>query len=684
MAEHDARQFMLSNLAESGLTPEDFNFIPGVAGVVPFSETTVNGEVYGYSIHYPSPAHQETQFVVRRFANREPKYVGPPGETMLFHPAPLREFAASKLKCIIEGEKKTLCYVKYTGDRAAVGIRGCWGFSRDHALMLELAAAIRPGDEVLVLLDGDAHAKPDIMRALGTLCRQIAHLGATPVAPILPIVNGKRQGIDDWIMSMPPEQRTSEHIMDALCRLPRANWREYPEAMTWKVKRLGLMHEAKTTKEGETVIVQVYRNDTNTEKLLLDVLGDDVLCSDQYLGPVLVTQDSAIPYNDETMDSLLLQRIERDMMTWSREALRSVRRKMIATNRRNLLLERLRKIKWDGRHRVETFFIRQFDVVDTPYVRKATRGFFMGAVARLCVPGTKWDHVLVLEGEQQKGKSYTLEQLFYGLCANIHLSVGSADLPRIVSSNWLVNCDELAMTSKSSREEVKTWITTNEEVWVPKYVEYMKRIPRPCVISATTNKFDYLDDPTGNRRIWPMTVRKLHNIRYVIENRDQIWAEALHMWDNRAEDWWREFDDIGAEDEHILRDREDPLADAIRAHMALETLPRLKDGRPFVTYHWITQLVSQLQLSPSARSPSSIADAVRRCGLLRRQVMLSQIDVSSLARPCKEGSNIDVMHAHFVGGVIVDIRRGTSDKHARVRVYMRDDEKIEDEEQDGV
>ena len=55
---------------------------------------------------------------------------------------------------------------------------------------------------------------------------------------------------------------------------------------------------------------------------------------------------------------------------------------------------------WDGVKRVDTLFIKYLKADDTEYVRAVTRKTFAAAVARIYVPGIKFDCVPVLDGDQ--------------------------------------------------------------------------------------------------------------------------------------------------------------------------------------------------------------------------------------------------------------------------------------------
>jgi predicted P-loop ATPase len=44
-------------------------------------------------------------------------------------------------------------------------------------------------------------------------------------------------------------------------------------------------------------------------------------------------------------------------------------------------------------------------------------------------------------------------------------------------------------------------------------------------------------DVTGNRRVWPVSLAKEVDVEAILRDRDQLWAEAVHLYD-RCFKWW--------------------------------------------------------------------------------------------------------------------------------------------------
>ena len=62
-------------------------------------------------------------------------------------------------------------------------------------------------------------------------------------------------------------------------------------------------------------------------------------------------------------------------------------------------------------------------------------------------------------------------------------------------------------------------------------------MPRRFVVIGTANETRILSDPTGARRMLPVFVEKPIDIDYVLEHRDQLWAEARELWQRHGVAW---------------------------------------------------------------------------------------------------------------------------------------------------
>ena len=194
---------------------------------------------------------------------------------------------------------------------------------------------------------------------------------------------------------------------------------------------------------------------------------------------------------------------------------------------------------WDGVKRVEELFIRYLKADDTPYVREITRKTFAASVARVYHPGTKFDNVLVLDGEQGIGKSTIVKDLvgseYYTetlTLADMESKAGAEKLQGV----WIAEIGELAGMKKMDIEKVKAFFSTSDDKYRPSYGKTVESHPRQCVIIATVNgEHGYLRDITGNRRYW---VIKSHLARHQMcwqlseAYRAQFWAEAKAIWES--------------------------------------------------------------------------------------------------------------------------------------------------------
>lgn len=195
----------------------------------------------------------------------------------------------------------------------------------------------------------------------------------------------------------------------------------------------------------------------------------------------------------------------------------------------------LKSLTWDGTDRVNTLLIDYFGAPDNIYSREAIRKMLVGAVGRIFRPGIKFDTVLTLIGPQGAFKSTFIKKLGLSWFSDTFITVHGKEALEQIQGVWLMEMAELSGLRKADVEAVKHFISKQEDVFRPAYARTTETYRRQCVFFGTTNKREFLNDPSGNRRFLPIDV----NPHLVTKNVwadltsgeiDQIWAEAVELF----------------------------------------------------------------------------------------------------------------------------------------------------------
>lgn len=207
-------------------------------------------------------------------------------------------------------------------------------------------------------------------------------------------------------------------------------------------------------------------------------------------------------------------------------------------NPRNMVVEWLNSLTWDGKPRMGAMFQTFLGAADTPYTTAVSRLMMLGAVARAYHPGCKFDYVPVLEGKQGLGKSVFVQKLAMRpdwTNDNFNTFSGKEAVEKL-RGVWIAEVAELLALKKTKEvEAVKAFITsTCDTLRVPWGRETEQR-PRACIFVGTTNDASFLSDSTGNRRWLPVecgvtapSMDLFAPDAYV--HFEQAWAETVHIF----------------------------------------------------------------------------------------------------------------------------------------------------------
>jgi hypothetical protein len=201
----------------------------------------------------------------------------------------------------------------------------------------------------------------------------------------------------------------------------------------------------------------------------------------------------------------------------------------------NPVADWLKSLKWDGIPRLDSWLTCFAGAEDSSLNQAFARKTICALVRRAFNPGCKFDHVLVLEGEEEIGKSSLIKAIVGGPGKEYFSDETILDKPtreqqELTKGKWGYELSELSGLRKAETEKVKSFISREQDEARPAYGRYRVEQPRSCVFFGTTNELDqYLMSQTGNRRWWPVRCEGVIDVAGFIEAREQLFAEAVAL-----------------------------------------------------------------------------------------------------------------------------------------------------------
>lgn len=240
-------------------------------------------------------------------------------------------------------------------------------------------------------------------------------------------------------------------------------------------------------------------------------------------------------------------------------------------------------LSWDGVKRLSGGSAALDEVIPgVPWEDRAEREWASRAVMRACVaavarafePGYQVDSSLVLVGPQGTRKTSWVRWLAGPWSAALpDILAGDADLFDPCHKAWIVEADEgFAVTRSGSRygDALKRFLTARSDTWRPKYGRTSRTMARRFVVWGTTNHEDFLANEEGNRRYWPVKITRTIPTELLTEyRRNQIWAEAVHLYRAGEKTWMSEAEEQKMQTERASRaTEENPLLGPVSRYLS--------------------------------------------------------------------------------------------------------------------
>jgi len=289
--------------------------------------------------------------------------------------------------------------------------------------------------------------------------------------------------------------------------------------------------------------------------------------------------------------------------------------------------EYLESVSWDGLPRLDTWLHMYCGAEDNHKNAFIGRKTLIAAVNRIYVPGCKFDHVLVMEGRQGIGKSYTFNILSQPWFTDAPLDIRDKGAVEVLQGKWFVELAEMDAIGKFEKRTLRGFLSRCEDRCRMAYERSARNFPRQNIFVGTINPEAsgwLLDDE--NRRFWPVATPQF-NLKALQADRDQLWAEAYH--------YYREGENIHVSDakmemllreEASIRQLDDPWTGKIiswveeHATMFIDNKNRCLVVDPIVVYE---QCINGSALTFGNREALRITAILKKMGFVKRRIRVN-------------------------------------------------------------
>jgi predicted P-loop ATPase len=531
-----------------------------------------NGQVREYTLRLDHPPLEQRADGSLRETG---KYIQPPGRpNLLYFPVGVTTQMLEDVRLpvfIVEGPLKAIAAFRLARHNAAVprflpvAVAGVYNFRgtigkttgpngdrRDvKGVIPDIERIVLKGRPAIIAYDADAESNPKVRAARWRLSTALVERGVAVGLLEWPIEEGK--GIDDWLATVGPEK-----VLAAIGNVTFGDWR------------------SRLLRNDSGKLIACYDNAALMLENSAEWVG--VLAYSEFTGGYAIRRPPPAPVTaavgeeiTDVFDTEATRWLERKGALARPDMVRRVVDLLARRNSFHPVIDYLNSLPpWDGVKRIGTWLIDYCGVASSDeqpniYAMAVGEKFLTSAIARVKQPGCKVDHVLVLEGLQNIGKSTVVRILAGDDWFSDQLSeMGGKDCSMQLRGKWIIELSELDALNRVETARAKAFFSQQSERFRLPYGSRIVEIKRQCVFMGTTNSDTWPKDETGGRRFWPVRCSGPIDLDGLRRDRDQLWAEALAAYEAGAK-WWLDEPELIAEalEEQRGRYEDDPWQESV-------------------------------------------------------------------------------------------------------------------------
>jgi predicted P-loop ATPase len=178
-------------------------------------------------------------------------------------------------------------------------------------------------------------------------------------------------------------------------------------------------------------------------------------------------------------------------------------------------------------------------VIKDEYLDMFLKKWLIGLIASAY--GTYSLMILVLNGEQGTNKTKFFRNLLpedlRGFYAESNLDEGK-DSEILMTKKWLIVDDEFGGKSKKDATKLKRLSSQQTFSIRMPYGRVSEDLLRLAVLGGTSNDYEVINDPTGNRRVIPINIVSFDVSAYEAIDKNKLFIELYKEWKSDPEGWF--------------------------------------------------------------------------------------------------------------------------------------------------